>query len=143
MLHQYLQKTFIIVLVLVAFYYTKNNNLKDFLCILETCYRGTGRHYQGNVNTTALGTPCQKWSQQVIYLTSYYTQNRSKIQGSPMSPTLLNSSSLVWGKMSRSNVLSLYRKRANKIHSYPDLWKIFAVLHKHLHIPLLLHNEIF
>ncbi|XP_040216595.1 muscle, skeletal receptor tyrosine-protein kinase isoform X1 [Rana temporaria] len=36
--------------------------------ITKTCYRGTGRHYQGNVNTTASGTQCQKWSQQLPHL---------------------------------------------------------------------------
>ncbi|KAM9329668.1 muscle, skeletal receptor tyrosine-protein kinase [Gastrophryne carolinensis] len=33
--------------------------------ITKTCYKGKGRHYQGNVNTTASGIPCQKWNQQL------------------------------------------------------------------------------
>ncbi|KAM4706427.1 muscle, skeletal receptor tyrosine-protein kinase [Discoglossus pictus] len=32
--------------------------------ITRTCYRGDGRYYQGNVNTTISRIPCQKWSQQ-------------------------------------------------------------------------------
>ncbi|GCB64141.1 hypothetical protein scyTo_0013290 [Scyliorhinus torazame] len=30
----------------------------------EMCYNDNGRFYQGSVNVTASGIPCQKWSQQ-------------------------------------------------------------------------------
>ncbi|XP_074850790.1 muscle, skeletal receptor tyrosine-protein kinase isoform X1 [Carettochelys insculpta] len=30
-----------------------------------TCYKGNGRFYQGSVNVTTSGIPCQKWSEQV------------------------------------------------------------------------------
>ncbi|XP_066460479.1 muscle, skeletal receptor tyrosine-protein kinase [Eleutherodactylus coqui] len=36
--------------------------------ITKICYKGSGRHYQGTVNMTASGIPCQKWSQQVPQL---------------------------------------------------------------------------
>lgn len=31
-----------------------------------TCYSDRGRFYQGDVNVTSSGTPCQHWNQQVI-----------------------------------------------------------------------------
>ncbi|XP_063770287.1 muscle, skeletal receptor tyrosine-protein kinase isoform X1 [Pseudophryne corroboree] len=34
----------------------------------ETCYKGNGGDYRGDVNITASGIPCQKWSQQVPHL---------------------------------------------------------------------------
>uniref|UniRef100_A0A8C5P6Y5 receptor protein-tyrosine kinase n=1 Tax=Leptobrachium leishanense TaxID=445787 RepID=A0A8C5P6Y5_9ANUR len=34
----------------------------------ETCYKGNGKYYQGNVNVTISGIPCQKWSQQLPHL---------------------------------------------------------------------------
>ncbi|EMP30780.1 Muscle, skeletal receptor tyrosine protein kinase [Chelonia mydas] len=33
-----------------------------------TCYKGNGRFYQGSVNVTTSGIPCQKWSEQVPHL---------------------------------------------------------------------------
>ncbi|XP_063311337.1 muscle, skeletal receptor tyrosine-protein kinase [Pelobates fuscus] len=36
--------------------------------ITKTCYKGNGRHYQGNVNTTISGIHCQKWIQQLPHL---------------------------------------------------------------------------
>ncbi|KAE8632690.1 hypothetical protein XENTR_v10001635 [Xenopus tropicalis] len=36
--------------------------------ITRTCYKGNGRHYQGSINTTTSGIPCQKWSQQLPHL---------------------------------------------------------------------------
>uniref|UniRef100_A0A8C0J727 receptor protein-tyrosine kinase n=1 Tax=Chelonoidis abingdonii TaxID=106734 RepID=A0A8C0J727_CHEAB len=33
-----------------------------------TCYKGNGRFYQGAVNVTTSGIPCQKWSEQVPHL---------------------------------------------------------------------------
>lgn len=33
---------------------------------IATCYSDRGRFYQGGVNMTSSGTPCQHWTQQVI-----------------------------------------------------------------------------
>nr|XP_014426423.1 muscle, skeletal receptor tyrosine-protein kinase isoform X3 [Pelodiscus sinensis] len=33
-----------------------------------TCYKGNGRFYQGSINITTSGIPCQKWSEQVPHL---------------------------------------------------------------------------
>uniref|UniRef100_A0A8D0E761 receptor protein-tyrosine kinase n=1 Tax=Salvator merianae TaxID=96440 RepID=A0A8D0E761_SALMN len=33
--------------------------------LTRTCYKGSGLTYQGSVNVTASGIPCQKWSEQV------------------------------------------------------------------------------
>ncbi|KAG9486627.1 hypothetical protein GDO78_006807 [Eleutherodactylus coqui] len=38
--------------------------------ITKICYKGNGRHYQGTVNMTASGIPCQKWSQQAPVMPS-------------------------------------------------------------------------
>ncbi|XP_053555980.1 muscle, skeletal receptor tyrosine-protein kinase [Bombina bombina] len=36
--------------------------------ITKSCYKSRGRYYQGHINTTASGIPCQKWSQQLPHL---------------------------------------------------------------------------
>uniref|UniRef100_A0A8C8RFG7 receptor protein-tyrosine kinase n=1 Tax=Pelusios castaneus TaxID=367368 RepID=A0A8C8RFG7_9SAUR len=36
--------------------------------VSATCYKGNGKFYQGSVNVTASGIPCQKWSEQVPHL---------------------------------------------------------------------------
>lgn len=33
---------------------------------IATCYSDRGRFYQGGVNVTSSGTPCQPWNHQVI-----------------------------------------------------------------------------